>query len=154
MNPSGLWRGITESDGRIGHFKFINVELIPQRVSTERKRRKSSTAPSKGKNCFSNNQDGNEETTQYQVPIENGLDLRGEQQFVGESSQRKYPSVNTNVMNKDGSLKAIRNHSDDLPSAMIHEPNFHDEHKSVEGLLRRIGLEVCNFKIMIFNNFV
>ena len=29
MNPSGLWRG--KSQGRVGHFKFINVELLPDR---------------------------------------------------------------------------------------------------------------------------
>ena len=29
FNPSGLWRG--RCQGRIGHFKFINVELLPDR---------------------------------------------------------------------------------------------------------------------------
>ena len=36
MNPSGLWRGRCES--RIGHFKFITVELLPDRPSRERRR--------------------------------------------------------------------------------------------------------------------
>lgn len=28
MNASGIWRG--RSHGRLGHFKFINVEVIPE----------------------------------------------------------------------------------------------------------------------------
>ena len=36
MNPSGLWRG--RCDGRIGHFKFITVELVADRPSRERRR--------------------------------------------------------------------------------------------------------------------
>jgi hypothetical protein len=38
MNASGLWRG--KSQGRVGHFKFINVELQPDR-HTLRQQRKS-----------------------------------------------------------------------------------------------------------------
>lgn len=38
MNPSGLWRG--RCQGRVGHFKFINVELMPDR-RTLREQRKS-----------------------------------------------------------------------------------------------------------------
>lgn len=29
MNASGVWRGFC--NGRIGHFKFIHVEVIPER---------------------------------------------------------------------------------------------------------------------------
>ena len=57
MNPSGLWRGMTETDGRVGHFKFINVEMIPQQRSNERKRsdrRKRSNASSKGVTSYTN----------------------------------------------------------------------------------------------------
>lgn len=36
MNPSGLWRG--KSQGRVGHFKFINVELLPDRQSRSQRR--------------------------------------------------------------------------------------------------------------------
>ena len=38
MNPSGLWRGRCEN--RIGHFKFITVELLPSRPSRDRRRNK------------------------------------------------------------------------------------------------------------------
>lgn len=31
MNASGIWRGFC--NGRIGHFKFIDVEIIPDRPS-------------------------------------------------------------------------------------------------------------------------
>lgn len=31
MNASGIWRG--RCNGRIGHFKFINVELLPENRS-------------------------------------------------------------------------------------------------------------------------
>ena len=41
MNPSGLWRG--KSQGRVGHFKFINVELLPDR-NTLRQQRRSAVA--------------------------------------------------------------------------------------------------------------
>ena len=37
MNPSGLWRG--KSQGRVGHFKFINVELLPDRNTLRQQRR-------------------------------------------------------------------------------------------------------------------
>lgn len=30
MNASGLWRGICHN--RVGHFKFINVEVLPDRM--------------------------------------------------------------------------------------------------------------------------
>lgn len=35
MNASGIWRGFC--NGRIGHFKFINVEVIPERQTTSGK---------------------------------------------------------------------------------------------------------------------
>ena len=38
MNPSGLWRGRCES--RVGHFKFITVELLPNRPTRDRRRMK------------------------------------------------------------------------------------------------------------------
>lgn len=31
MNASGIWRG--RCNGRIGHFKFINVEVLPENRS-------------------------------------------------------------------------------------------------------------------------
>ncbi len=31
MNPSGLWKGKCES--RVGNFKFINVEILPEKPS-------------------------------------------------------------------------------------------------------------------------
>lgn len=31
MNASGVWKGCV--NGRIGHFKFINVEVIPEQKS-------------------------------------------------------------------------------------------------------------------------
>ena len=40
MNPSGLWRG--KSQGRVGHFKFINVELLPDRNTLRQQRRSAS----------------------------------------------------------------------------------------------------------------
>lgn len=32
MNASGIWRGFC--NGRIGHFKFIDVEILPDRPTT------------------------------------------------------------------------------------------------------------------------
>ena len=40
MNPSGLWQG--KSQGRVGHFKFINVELLPDRNTLRQQRRSAS----------------------------------------------------------------------------------------------------------------
>ena len=31
MNPSGLWKGKCEN--RVGNFKFINVEILPEKSS-------------------------------------------------------------------------------------------------------------------------
>ncbi len=55
MNPSGLWKGKTR-DGRVGNFKFINVEVLQQQQQqlnpdgTRRRRRsrRNSMASSRG----------------------------------------------------------------------------------------------------------
>ena len=46
MNPSGLWRG--KSQGRVGHFKFINVELLPDRNTLRQQRRSASEKMKEG----------------------------------------------------------------------------------------------------------
>ena len=152
MNPSGLWRGITESDGRVGHFKFINVELIPKRRSTERKRRKRANASSKGDTGLAHNKQRTEESVVYQAPNEDSLDPKGKRQFDAESSDRKYSFINTNVRENDGSLEDLRRYSHVHPSSSPDRSNSESQHKSVEDLLRRIGLEVSYFKIIIRNN--
>ena len=59
MNPSGLWRG--RCQGRIGHFKFINVELLPDRhVLRSSEQRKKSVTSQK----MQNSQDGPPKTVE------------------------------------------------------------------------------------------
>ena len=59
MNPSGLWRG--RCQGRIGHFKFINVELLPDRhvLRSSEQRQKSVTSQR-----MQNSQDGPPKTVE------------------------------------------------------------------------------------------
>ena len=59
MNPSGLWRG--RCQGRIGHFKFINVELLPDRhiFRSSEQRQKSATSQK-----MQNSQDGPPKTVE------------------------------------------------------------------------------------------
>ncbi len=40
MNPSGLWKG--RCQGRTGNFKFINVEVLPERISQKKRSRSNS----------------------------------------------------------------------------------------------------------------
>ena len=139
MNPSGLWRGMTEADGRVGHFKFINVEMIPQQRSNERKRsdrRKRSNASSKVGTSTSKDQ------SDQQAPNETNADSRTEPQLGVESADRKYSSTNTNVMDNNGYLTSSRSDSHALPTSTHDESNSNSRPKSVEDLLRRIGLEV------------
>ena len=147
MNPSGLWRGITEYDGRVGHFKFINVEMIPKRRSTERKSRKRSNVSGKGNT--KHNQNGNEESVVYQAPNENSIDPSGKQEFDEDSSERKYTSINTNIRDNEGALEGLKGYSQDHPSSLTEESNSDSRHKPVEDILRRIGLEVSYFRIII-----
>ena len=133
MNPSGLWRGMTESDGRIGHFKFINVEMIPQ-TTRERKRsdrRKRSNASSKGGTNYSSNQNENFKSSGHNDSNESNVESRK------DMASRK-ASLNITVTANDDS---------EYDSLALRTPTNEDENsnsrpKSVEDLLRRIGLEV------------
>ena len=138
MNPSGLWRGMTESDGRIGHFKFINVEMIPQ-TTRERKRsdrRKRSNASSKGGTNYSINQNENLKSSGHNDSNESNVESRK------DMASRK-ASLNITVTANDDS---------EYDSLALRTPTNEDENsnsrpKSVEDLLRRIGLEVPYLKI-------
>ena len=155
MNPSGLWRGMTEADGRVGHFKFINVEMIPQQRSNERKRsdrRKRSNASSKGGTSSSNNQTDQKQSIGYQAQNEANVDSSAEPQFDMESADTKYSSDNTNFVDSNGYLKSMRKDSHVHPSSTPDESNSNSRPKSVEDLLRRIGLEVSYFKRNVYKN--
>ena len=146
MNPSGLWRGMTEADGRIGHFKFINVEMIPQ-TTRERKRsdrRKRSNASNKGSHCPNNE---NSKLPGYQDPNKSIVDSRDETQGDEASSNIKESSNLMNSANDD-----VQNNSLALRIPTNDESNLNSRPKSVEDLLRRIGLEVRKwryFKIIL-----
>lgn len=66
MNASGIWRG--RLHGRVGHFKFINVEVIPeQRISKNHNNHNSKssgrlTVNSSG--CSSNNSNNGPSTVE------------------------------------------------------------------------------------------
>ena len=134
MNPSGLWRGMTESDGRIGHFKFINVEMIPQ-TTRERKRsdrRKRSNASSKsGTKCSSNQEVSSNQPSGYNDQNESNVESR-------KNLASRKASLNISVTANDNSeydSLALRTPTNE-------EENSNSRPKSVEDLLRRIGLEV------------
>ena len=144
MNPSGLWRGMTEADGRVGHFKFINVEMIPQQRSERKRsdRRKRSNASSKGGASSFNKQTDQKQSVVYPAQHETSVDSRAGPQFEMESSGTKYSSDNTNFIDRDGFLKGMRKDSNAHTSSTPDESNSNSRPKSVEDLLRRIGLEV------------
>ena len=149
MNPSGLWRGMTEADGRVGHFKFINVEMIPQQRSSERKRsdrRKRSNASSKGGTSSSNNPTDQKQSVGFQAQNEATIVSRAEPQFDMEPSDTKRSSDNTKFIDSNGYLMGMRKDSHVHPASTPDESNSNSRPKSVEDLLRRIGLEVSYFK--------
>ena len=134
MNPSGLWRGMTESDGRIGHFKFINVEMIPQ-TTRERKRsdrRKRSNASSKG------GTNENLKSSGRQDRNESNLESRADQKY--ELGSRKISSNITVAGSDDSEYDSLA-----LRTPTNEDANANSRPKSVEDLLRRIGLEVIIF---------
>ena len=138
MNPSGLWRGMTEVDGRIGHFKFINVEMIPQ-TTRERKRsdrRKRSNASNKGTSCSTNTNE-NSKLPGYQDPNESTVDSKDVSMGDEASSKRKNSSSRMNSANGDSQSSTFA-----LQTPTNDESNLNSRPKSVEDLLRRIGLEV------------
>ena len=141
MNPSGLWRGIT-SDGRIGHFKFINVEMIPQR-STERKRsdrRKRSSASNKG--TSSNDLNCQQQSVFHQTQEKSSNDPNEELKLHLGGSERKASATHTKCYsNDDNTIRGQENLLIIKPLSDV-EMNSNSRPKSVEDLLRRIGLEV------------
>ena len=60
MNPSGLWRG--KSQGRVGHFKFINVELLPDRNTLRQQRRSAVAAAVAAASSASSSSDASADT--------------------------------------------------------------------------------------------
>ena len=80
MNPSGLWRGRT-SDGRVGSFKFISVEVLnddPPKSSRLRSRSRRSSMSSRGRA-----EEEEEEEEQEEVPTTVEQLLRKHQLQVG-----------------------------------------------------------------------
>ena len=139
MNPSGLWRGMTESDGKIGHFKFINVEMIPQ-STRERKRsdrRKRSNASSKGGANCSSSQNENLKSSPFQDQNESNPESRSDQTY--NLASRKNSSNITITANDDPEYDSLA-----LRTPTNEESTLNSRPKSVEDLLRRIGLEVEN----------
>ena len=149
MNPSGLWRGVT-TDGRMGHFKFINVEMLPQK-SAERKRsdrRKRSNASNKAPPSVSNRNDHHQQSGTPHDSGETSVDIRSDRSSQLLSSTAVYKDYNDDTR------------SDDAPETSVVKRTFiQDESssnsrpKTVEDLLRRIGLEVKKMH-KIFSIFV
>ena len=138
MNPSGLWRGLT-TDGRMGHFKFINVEMLPQK-SAERKRsdrRKRSNASNKAPPSASNRTNHQQQSGTHHDSGETSVDIGSDRNSQLLSSTAGYKDYNDDTK------------SDDAPETSVVKRTFiQDESssnsrpKTVEDLLRRIGLEV------------
>ena len=141
MNPSGLWRGMAV-DGRIGHFKFINVEMIPQR-SNERKRsdrRKRSNASNKG-NSSNNQHDQQQPTASHKSSVVSNE----EHNFDLTSSGLKLSSSTTMFHAGQDNMESLQKDSLIKQTNEEYQSNSNSRPKSVEDLLRRIGLEVSIF---------
>ena len=102
MNPSGLWRGVT-TDGRMGHFKFINVEMLPQK-SAERKRsdrRKRSNASNKAPPSASNRNDHHQQSGTPHDSGETSVDIRSDRSSQLLSSTAVYKDYNDDTRSDD-----------------------------------------------------
>ena len=141
MNPSGLWRGVT--GGRVGHFKFINVEMLPEQ-SNERKRsdrrKKSNASYSSGHDCSSNSHTRRRQSAPSQHnKIRSLKDDAKEEVNYGSM-------VSTGISHTKGAIRA----EDVTPTVAKSNvkaskedvSNLNSRPRSVEDLLRRIGLEV------------
>ena len=151
MNPSGLWRGMTR-DGRIGHFKFINVEMIPQR-STERKRsdrRKRSNASNKGNSC--NDQNIPQQPTSSQSH-KGSVGSSEQHNFDLTSSGSKLSSSTTMFDVGQENMANLKNDSVVTQTKEVDQSNSNSRPKSVEDLLRRIGLEVSTLLFWVPDNY-
>ena len=137
MNPSGLWRGVT-TDGRMGHFKFINVEMLPQK-STERKRsdrRKRSNASNKAPPSVSNRNDHQQSGTHHDSG-ETSVDISSDRNSQLLSSTAGYKDYSDDTRSNDAPETSV------VKRTFIQdESSSNSRPKTVEDLLRRIGLEV------------
>ena len=138
MNPSGLWRGVT-TDGRMGHFKFINVEMLPQK-STERKRsdrRKRSNASNKAPPSVSNRNDHHQQSGTHHDSGESSVDISSDRNSQLLSSTASYKDYNDDTRSDDAPETSV------VKRTIIQdESSSNSRPKTVEDLLRRIGLEV------------
>ena len=138
MNPSGLWRGVT-THGRMGHFKFINVEMLPQK-STERKRsdrRKRSNASNKAPPSVSNRNDHHQQSGTLHDSGETSVDLSSDCNSQLLSSTASYKDYNDDTKTDDAPETSV------VKRTFIQdESSSNSRPKTVEDLLRRIGLEV------------
>ena len=138
MNPSGLWRGVT-TDGRMGHFKFINVEMLPQK-SAERKRsdrRKRSNASNKAPPSVSNRNDHHQQSGTHHDSGETSVDISSDRNSQLLSSTASYKDYNDDNKSEDApETSAVKR------TIIQDESSSNSRPKTVEDLLRRIGLEV------------
>ena len=153
MNPSGLWRGVT-TDGRMGHFKFINVEMLPQK-SAERKRsdrRKRSNASNKAPPSVSNRNDHHQQSGTLHDSGETSVDISSNLNSQLLSSTAIYKDYNDDTKSDDATKTSV------VQRTIIQdESSSNSRPKTVEDLLRRIGLEVKRmykiFSISIYHYY-
>ncbi len=78
MNPSGLWKGRTRSDGRVGNFKFINVEVLREEEKRRRTTRRSRRNSLSSRGREEEEEEEEEPTTVEQLLRKHHLQVRGQ----------------------------------------------------------------------------
>ena len=130
MNPSGLWKGKT--GGKVGNFKFINVELLPEKPSgSGRPNRNRSHSRGRGVSQSASRRAGSPVSAKGP---EDGNKERGRVRRKRKSQNRRRVSAATMV--NGGSSNNVLGGSSGNGLAGESKP------KTVDELLRRLGLEV------------
>uniref|UniRef100_A0A0K2T5Q3 SAM domain-containing protein n=1 Tax=Lepeophtheirus salmonis TaxID=72036 RepID=A0A0K2T5Q3_LEPSM len=121
MNPNGLWKG--KCEGRIGNFKFINVEVL-------RPERKSFYVVPKSQSISNLNQSGKKVRHDSRESDQDSEEEDEEEDTVDGDDDAMGSSHNDTTISQSDS---------DIP-------------KTVEGLLKRIGLEE-HISVFILNGY-
>lgn len=156
MNPSGLWKG--KCQGRIGNFKFINVQLLPEKSSKSAGQHSHSgtcNSMQSGSSSSSNNRrrssssgrlGGSSGSSSHIARGRIRSNLLQQQQLdqqglEGGGTRSPEPAVSRTMIG--GDLQGGPGSRGGFSSTCGSRAN--DKPKSVDELLRRIGLEVTPY---------
>ncbi len=139
MNPSGLWRG--KAQNRVGHFKFINVELLPDRPTNSRghrgrRERHLSSSSSMGNLRSKSRFDVEEDLISRNSEIPLSSNSKSDDRETDDTRDNR---SDINATELEQVADDNDNAGDDLGQV---GPRCPEAPKTVEDLLKRIGLEV------------